>query len=241
MTPYDKLLATIEEIPNRKVLQPRMPIDALLQEAADLHIWAGHDKDALIGVGLSAELVDSLQDRYLALQEAESRWRHISRSDSDEAAQFYQQEKEAKMLRKELIHAFRFAFRSHSDLMTSVRRVTKGASVADLIQDLMDLTVIGRSGAELLKEINFDLTLLDRSERLCNDLSIAKGKYFAGEYEHDLARSIRNRFYTYLLQAVRDIRDAGKYAFRNNPDRLQGYVSKYDQQLNRKRSEQLSD
>jgi hypothetical protein len=46
------------------------------------------------------------------------------------------------------------------------------------------------------------------------------------------AMIIRDKAYTYLKQAVDEIRECGKFVFWRNPDRLKGYVSEFWQKRN---------
>lgn len=41
------------------------------------------------------------------------------------------------------------------------------------------------------------------------------------------AMIIRDKAYTYMKQAVDEIRECGKYIFWRNPDRLKGYISDF--------------
>ena len=70
-----------------------------------------------------------------------------------------------------------------------------------MIQDLSDLSVLGKANQPLLAAMN--------GERA----------------ENNSAKTIRDKAYTLLKKAVDEIREAGKYVFWKNPDRLKGYYS----------------
>ena len=46
------------------------------------------------------------------------------------------------------------------------------------------------------------------------------------------AMLVRDKAFTYLKQAVDEIRECGKFIFWRNPDRLKGYVSEFWQKRN---------
>ena len=96
-----------------------------------------------------------------------------------------------------------------------------------MIQDLSDISVLGKGNIPLLDAIKFDITLLDliaeTSSKMASLLAAAKGEQ--GNYSKAL--DIRNRAYTYLKIAVDEIRACGKYTFVQNEVRLKGYRSEY--------------
>jgi uncharacterized protein YuzB (UPF0349 family) len=112
-------------------------------------------------------------------------------------------------------------------VLSAVRAITKGNSFADLIQDLSDLSLLGKSNLPQLEHINFDLQKLDTA----NQFSTLMAKLLA-HVNSDIKQSsttvkIRNQAYTYLKESIDEIRSAGKYVFRNTPDRYIGYISKH--------------
>jgi hypothetical protein len=48
---------------------------------------------------------------------------------------------------------------------------------------------------------------------------------------------IRDKAYTHLKMLVDEVREAGKYVFRNNKNRLKGYSSSYWKKRNRSKKE----
>ncbi len=45
--------------------------------------------------------------------------------------------------------------------------------------------------------------------------------------ENSVAKSLRDKAFTHLKEAVDEIRAAGKYVFKNDPERFKGYMSQY--------------
>lgn len=71
---YNELLPLISAISTPEVLEPRIPVDVFVQEAANLYHWCIDDREALTGVGLDWNLVLGLLVRAGACSEAQSLW-----------------------------------------------------------------------------------------------------------------------------------------------------------------------
>jgi hypothetical protein len=231
-TDYNDLLPVIMVLTPSDVLTPNIPIDVFVQEAENLYHWCKDDQQALTKVGLDWNLALSLSGRAGACREAQSIWikEHNTRQEAEQ--EWKDQAPVAFNLRDQLIHDFRFAFRKFEGLLARVEEIAQGDTNSDMVQDLNDLSVLGKSNADLLANIDFDLTLLD----LAADLSDRMGDLLGatnGERKKDSeAMLIRDKAYTYLKQAVDEIRECGKFAFWRTPDRLKGYFSEHWQKAN---------
>lgn len=226
-TDYNEMLPDIRAIKANEVLTPNMPIDVFVQEAENLYHWCLDDEQALMPVGLNWELVTSLPARAGACREAQSLWIK-ERNTSQDAERLWKTEAPAAFdLRDQLLHTYRFAFRKDDGLMTRVAEIAHGDTNADMVQDLNDLAVLGKAHTNPLAAVNFDLTLLDRAADLSDRMGDLLGATNGERKEVSEAMQIRDKAYTYLKQAVDEIRECGKFVFWRNPDRLKGYVSDY--------------
>jgi hypothetical protein len=110
-----------------------------------------------------------------------------------------------------------------------------------MIQYLNDIAVLGRENPDPLTAIGFDLTQLDlaatRADELANLLAEANGDKADPNY----SKTIRDKAYTHLKELVDEIREAGKYVFRNNKNRLKGYSSNYWKKRNRSKKEETNE
>ncbi len=134
---------------------------------------------------------------------------------------------EAYDLRDTLLHTFRFAFRHQPDLLRVVDMIAQGNSNADMLQDLKDLTVAGRRNVDLLTAINFDMTVLDRSESLAEELGRIYAEARNDRLSYRRAKLVRDKIATLLKQCVDEVRAHGQYLFWRNEDRRVGYASEY--------------
>jgi hypothetical protein len=204
-----------------------MPIDVFVQEAENLYHWSLVDEDALTRASLDWSLVTSLPARAGACRHAQSLWvkEHNTRKEAEQA--WKDQAPLAFGLRDQLIHDFRFAFRKFDGLLARVDEIAQGDTNADMVQDLNDLAVLGKSNTDLLATINFDLSLLDQAAEASDGMGDLLGATNGERKEDSEALLIRDKAYTYLKQAVDEIRECGKFAFWRTPARLKGYNSDY--------------
>lgn len=230
---YNDLLPVIQAIPSNEVLTPTIPIDVYVQETENLWQWCKDDQSALVAAGLDWNFVASLPVRAGACREAQSLWNKERNVRKKAEKDWKEQAPQAFDLRDQLVHTYRYAFRKDSTLLDRVEEIALGNTNADMVQDLNDLAVLGRNNPEPLQLIRFDITLLDRASQTADEMGELLG-IVNGERETDSETMIiRDKAYTYLKQAVDEVRDCGKFVFWRNPERAQGYSSDYWQ---RKRS-----
>ena len=230
----ENLVEELGLISKDQVKTPSIPVSIYIQEAEDQKVWAEEDKDALIAHGLDWTFAEALPVRAGALREAQSVWTREFKSSEDFEEEWLKQAPGAFEMRNKLLDAFRYAFRKHDDLLTNVALIAEGYGREDMIQDLNDLAVLGKANTPLLEAINFELTKLDlaaeTSDSMAGLLAGAKGEQGTPSAGLDM----RNRAYTYLKEAVDEVRACGKYTFADNKDRLKGYRSEFLHKQNKK-------
>ena len=96
-----------------------------------------------------------------------------------------------------------------------------------MIQDLNDIAVLGKENIEPLQNINFDVALLDEAATTADTLSDLLAQATTDREENNIARVIRDQAFTYLKQAMDEVRNCGQYVFWRNEERLKGYSSRY--------------
>ena len=227
-TDYNELLPVLKNMKPADVLTPNIPIDVFVQEAENLYHWCLDDQQALTKVGLDWNLATTLPSRAGACREAQSLW-NKERNTREEAEQAWKEQAPAAFdLRDQLLHDFRFAFRKSEGLLKRVDEIAQGDTNSDMIQDLNDLATLGKANTGLLTSISFDLTRLDLAADLSDRMGDLLGATNGERKEVSETMQIRDKAYTYLKQAVDEIRECGKFAFWRNPERFKGYVSNYN-------------
>lgn len=227
LSDYNELLPVFQAIKPENTVTPNIPVDVFVQETEDQYHWCLDDQAALTKAGLDWNLVTSLPTRAGACREAQSLWNKERNTRQQSEQDWKDQSPDAFDLRNELVHTFRYAFRNDEGLPGRVEEISQGDTNSDMIQDLNDLAELGKANPDLLVPVNFDFSLLD----LAADLSDRMGDLLGatnGERKKDSETMIvRDQAFTYLKQAMDEIRACGKYAFWRNPDRLKGYSSDY--------------
>lgn len=227
-TDYNELLPVLKAMKPADVLTPNIPIDVFVQEAENLYHWCLDDQQALTKVGLDWNLATTLPSRAGACREAQSLW-NKERNTREEAEQAWKEQAPAAFdLRDQLLHDFRFAFRKSDGLLKRVDEIAQGDTNSDMVQDLNDLATLGKANTGLLTPISFDLTRLDLAADLSDRMGDLLGATNGERKEVSETMQIRDKAYTYLKQAVDEIRECGKFAFWRNPERFKGYVSNYN-------------
>lgn len=237
MANADDLIAkrdVLEAIPIEKVIFPNLPVDVFLQETENMIKWADDDKALLATVGFSEQDLADLSVRTGACREAQSLWIKDYRGRKEAQINWNEQSPAAYELRDELIHTFRFAYRSDSHLVERVAAIAEGDGHADMIQDLNDLSVLGKANLELLNAIGFDSSKLDiaaeKAASMAELLALANGSRESGNEMKDL----RDRAYTHLKEQADNLRESGRFLFWKNPNRAKGYSSIYRKRKKRK-------
>lgn len=235
---YKEKIEVIKAIENKNVKWPGIPVDIYLQEAEYLYHWAGDDAEKLQKAGLDKMWIEDLPKRAGACREAQSIWFNEQKSKEEAEMEWNERAPEAYNLRNETIHAFRYAFRKDALLLSKVAAIRDGDGNADMIQDLNDLSVLGLGNIELVKKTDYETKKLKILATEADELASLLGKTNREKQKDSEVLLVRNKAYTYLKQAVDEVRDCGKYVFWRNPDRLKGYRSDYLRKNNIKRNKQ---
>ncbi len=224
---FNSKLDVLKAIPNEEVQTPSLPVDVFLQEAENLYQWSMVDQNELAVIGIAVKDLKDLQVRTGALREAQSVWYKELNSQAEAQREWAERSPVAYNLRDELVHTFRFAYRNTPSVLSRVSAIAEGSSHADMIQDLNDLAVLGRANINELDKIGVALTQLDDAATLSDEMADVLAKANGDKGEQSESKDLRDRAYTHLKERVDDIREAGKYLFWRNPNRLKGYVSQY--------------
>ncbi|MCP5046992.1 MAG: hypothetical protein GY940_07450 [bacterium] len=229
---YVAKLPVIQAIPLDNIRVPNnIPVDIYLQESEALNHWCQDDKDALIAKGLAWELVDDIPVRSGALRESESKW-NLDRFSRQEAAEKWAVDSpDAYQLRNSIIHDMRFAYYGNRKLAKKVSDIADGYGHPDMIQDLNDLSVLGKANPDPLTAIGFDLILLDQAAQTADHLASLYAVVTGDRAEYTESKMIRDQAFTHLKEAVDEIRRVGQYLYWHAEHRKSGYRSAY---LNRK-------
>ncbi len=231
---FKEKLDAIQAIPDDEVRAPGIPVDVFLQEAENLYHWCQEDWAELAAKALDWNLVEDIPVRSGALREAQSRW-ITTRFSHEEAERLWRERSPlAYDLRDEHLHTFRFAYRKRPDVLGRVNEIARGSGHADMIQDLNDLSVLGKAHAEELEAIKFKMAILDEAAGMADELSDLLGAATTERADSSAAKKLRDQAFTYLKGAVDEVRVFGQYVFWRDDERSRGYRSEYFRRNRRK-------
>ncbi|MBN2735731.1 MAG: hypothetical protein JXR70_02040 [Spirochaetales bacterium] len=231
---YEMLLPIVEKIPDSEIIASSMPLDDFNQEAENLHKWAIDDLPLMIEIGLDKSLYDDIPTRVKGLRQAMS-YVNISDFEKEEYRLIWKnRSKEVQELRRILIRSFRFAYRNNASLLGHINKIASNESYPGMIQDLNDLSELGKRNPRELEIIKFDFNLLAKAASVSVEMSEVLAHKNA-EKNNSKEINLRDKFFTYLKQAVKEVSDYGKYLFDIHHERRKGYVSAYLARARRKR------
>ncbi len=219
----DAFMAIAEE----EVKYPGIPVDVSLQESENLSLWCQEDKPLLIAAGLTEEIINAIPVRTGACREAQSQWVKVRNSPKESQKEWALRSEEAYELHGYLLHNFRYAYRNDEKLLDRVSEITDGTGDDDMIQDLNDLSALGKKNPGALALINFDVTLLAKAATLSDELAVVLAAANGEKAKGNEAKIIRDRAFTYMKLAVDEVKNCGRFVFWKNEARLKGYKNQY--------------
>ncbi|PKN59388.1 MAG: hypothetical protein CVU56_00660 [Deltaproteobacteria bacterium HGW-Deltaproteobacteria-14] len=229
--------AELEAIPAAEVRRPDIPAHIYFQEALDALVWLepAEVSAKLTAVGLPAERLGEARQRLEAAREAQARWAAVRSPRKPEEQRAL--EDEGLALRASVVAAIRWNLRDARLVMGALDRIVEGVGVADLVQDLVDLgELVQQQLAGFASDQTFDAEGAVTQLRQLSDAIRAGLAEYRTDEAMASALALRDRAWTALDDAMTDIRDAGRYAFRNTAD-ARRFASAYErnQRLNQKR------
>ncbi|MCT4587610.1 MAG: hypothetical protein N4A71_07290 [Carboxylicivirga sp.] len=218
---------SIEAVPDKETRLPNQPVDEFAASAETLAVEATKDKVSLSTAGLDENLIDELVPLAGALRYCQAEWMSEYRARQEAQKEWLEQSPAAFEERDELLHHFKFAYRRQADVLAKVRRISEGSGRRDMIQDLVELAVIGEKNPQPLSEISFDATRLQGARTLSHNLSELLAQANGSSDESSQTKKLRDKAYTLLAERVSSIREYGRYVFWKNEDRREKYYNNY--------------
>ncbi|RUT79840.1 hypothetical protein [Ancylomarina longa] len=221
------ILNGIKAIETKKIIEPTIPIGIYLQEAENLVLWSTDDLNELAKVGITLQHISELRTRIDICRKVQTQWIHYKETQSEIEKRYKSKLEQAKHVRREIHHAFTFAFRNDSQLQALLKKSKQSNSLAHIVQDLSDLHAIGEHNKDLLEKISFNFDLLNKTKNLSGKLGSLAADYHGSINQRKENKGFRDKTYTYLKHLVDEIRDAGKFVFKKDKNRLPGYLIGY--------------
>jgi hypothetical protein len=219
----DEIKAVLKE----EIKQCDMPVSIYLHETENLHTRVSIDLPKLTAVGMDPILLTDLLAYTGAARTAQGNWEELN-TVRDEAKKAWKAEWPAFLeFRNELIENMDFAYRNNKLLLKKLAIIKQGDSQADAVQDMANLSVLGKANLAPLEAISFDVTLVDKAADEADKMAGLLGAVNGHMYVDDEIKVIRDKSYTLLKRVVDEIRKYGRFVFRKDADHASSYSSKY--------------
>jgi hypothetical protein len=225
----------VYELSDSLLETPKVPINALIQEAEDLFHWAMQDREMLLTAGITSHTLEQMHALALILCEAQGAWNCARKTQSDARKNAIEASRKAFQFRARLVHDLLYAYRELPDARAALREIAQGNGYTDIIQDLMNLKTIGASYPQPLEKINFDFTRLEKAAFMAEGLGTLLAVANANDSSASSSKTTRDTTYARLKTVMTEVRLAGKYLFYQNAQRRLGYRSDYFRKLNSNR------
>ena len=219
---FDAVESDIVSIPPPEIIEPKIPMGICIDRAEALCSRGNGDKEPLLKAGMPENALIKLQQATGAARHAQAQYMNVE----DIKIQWQEESGEGFALLERLIHDMKFAYRNNPKVLAMITSATKRASIAEKIQQLANISAIGKANPEELKMIgNFDFSLLDKAEALSARLGNLHGDV---ENADNSARILRNQTYTFLHRCMKQVQEYGKYVFHDDKIRYRGYTGLFN-------------
>ena len=187
----------------------------------------------LVKSGLNSEYIDTLADRIGAYAVAESEYNAIAFAKNEAKKEWIKIEPEAVELKRTLMHYLRFVFKRNNMTaeLKSIGEIAKGKGRRDLMLDLMDLHKLAQRHTELLTTVAVDPLIVDEANNMFEKLRNLLGDINSEPEETEAKKLMVQKAYTYLWEAVDNIREFGQFVFWKDDEKADLYRSDHYQRL----------
>ncbi|MGL1904036.1 MAG: hypothetical protein OCC49_18015 [Fibrobacterales bacterium] len=216
---YDEELEAIQAI--EKIYSSGMIADRYISEGESLFKVVDHTMDSLLTRGFDAPLQIQLIRRLGAARIANSNLK----LSIEEGNAWSLKKPEAKELRDTLYDYLKFASHNKSEKMAILKNISKGFTISDMIQDLMDLSRMGENMTEELQELRYDITNLAKAKILSVELNGIRTAAQLDRYSK--YRVICDQAITHLSETVEEIRRWARFVFKHDKKTLDTFLSEY--------------
>jgi hypothetical protein len=231
----EALRPVLDALPLEDIDEPDLPMSVLLQEAHDLYAIVKDEpvRSALVAVGVEPEQIDTLDNVINATRAAQSQWvvvrdRHKEQAQRDREEQGY-------TLRGSLLASCRFNLRKRKKAKATIQAIAEGEGLPDLVQDLVDIAqLIDDHRDAFARDTTFDAgTKSEEARTLSAEIQAGLSSERQGE-TREQSKDLRDRAFTYLNTQVSDLREAGRYRYRDDRQQSAKFASAYERRRRRR-------
>lgn len=202
---------------------PTKAIDVVTAESETLAVDATKDKDDLLAANMDLTIIDEVKVLAGALRYCQANWMGEYMARKDAQKQWSNECPKGFELQKELFHNFGFAYRNSPDELKKLKRIKEGTSQLDMVQDLLELGVLGQKYPAPLEAINYDVLSLEAVKTKAHFLSDLRAQANGDKDDYSESKLLRDKAFTLLFEKTQIIREYGRFVFWKNPERRDKY------------------
>ncbi|WP_437576737.1 hypothetical protein [Sorangium sp. So ce887] len=211
---------------------PDIPLSVAERELTSLSRLARAQQARLSKIGITADKVDLLARFARRLGAIEKAWQKARGAVKLTSAQRRLRD-EAETLDAKLVAGGRWGCRNDAAAQAELSRIAEGSGLADIIQDLRDLVDFWDDHEGALGVTDITKKDLARASALADALEDAAANE-ASDASAAQALELRNRTFWAADELAREIREGGRYAFRDQPKLATKFVSRYRASVKRR-------
>ncbi len=226
---YADSIAIIMSIEDELIRSLDMSEEDALDEAYTLNEVVLEDEALLRSRGCPEQFIDTLLSRITLFSYITSYI--LLKIDDDASIQetWKSEKRKGYALRRKLLGAFEVAYRKEVKRLAQIDSIKEGRGDADMIIDLRSYAEMGTAYPEQLAKIFFDMTELENARTLSNQLSTLLAKCNIAPDEEKELRELRNRAYTWLKEAMDEIKTFGLWIHADDQEKRERYMSAFHQ------------
>ncbi|XXX76276.1 hypothetical protein WMF30_52360 [Sorangium sp. So ce134] len=214
---------------------PDMPVSIAERELTSLARLADAHAARLARIGITSDKVALLARFARRLGALEKAWQKARGAIQLTSAQRRLRD-EAEALDAKLVAGGRWGCRNDPAAQAELSRIAEGSGLADTIQDLRDLVAFWSDHESALGVTDITRKDLERAKTLAGTLEDAAANE-ASDASAAHALELRNRCFWAADEVAKEIREGGRYAFRDQPKIAAKFVSRYRTSLRRRSRE----
>jgi len=222
---FESWKESIERLSKPEIKLPHQSIDECTANAETLAREAAKDKELLGQAGLDTRLINQLSSLSGALRYCQAQWMSEYKEQKDAQLKWLEKSPLAYDLRNELLHHLTYAYRNNDNLSKKVKRIREGNGHKDMIQDLIDLAILGENNPEPLNAINFNPEIITTAKASSGEMSVLLAMVNGSKDDNSETKQLRDKAYTLLINSMSAIRECGRYVFWHNEDRREKYLN----------------
>ncbi|WP_437306048.1 hypothetical protein [Sorangium sp. So ce388] len=211
---------------------PDMPTSVAERELTSLARLAHAQQARLSKIGITSDKVDLLARFARRLGALEKAWQRARGAVQLTSAQRKLRD-EAEALDAKLVAGGRWGCRDDAAAQSELSRIADGSGLADTTQDLRDLVDFWSDHEGALGVTDITRKDLDRARALADALEEAAANE-ASDASAAHALELRNRCFWAADELAKEIREGGRYAFRDQPKIAARFVSRHRTTLSRR-------